>query len=159
MGLYENVFLARQDISPAQVDALVDKFTSLVTEGGGKVTKKENWGLRNITFRIKKNRKAHYVLLNIEAPAAAVQELERNQRINEDVLRYLTVAVEKLEEGPSAIMRRDRDDREFGAPRERGFGDRGFGGRGPRRDREFRRDDGEGEFRARDRDGGEGDRT
>jgi len=138
MAQYENVFLARQDISPAQVDALVDKFTALVTEGGGSVTKKEYWGLRNITYRIKKNRKAHYVLLNLDAPPAAVKELERNQSINEDVLRFLTVSVEKLEEGPSAMMRRERDDRgEFG--KERGFGgggrDRGFGGGG--RDRGF----------------------
>ncbi len=167
MALYENVFMARQDISPAQVDALIEKFSAIVTEGGGTVAKKEYWGLRNITFRIKKSRKAHYVLLNLDAPAPAVQELERNQRINEDVLRYLTVAVEKHEEGPSAIVRRDRDDREFGAPRERGgFGDRGFGARGPRRDRDSRpRDEPGGEFRGRDRDGApppppvEGDRT
>ena len=134
MSLYENVFLARQDISPAQVDALIERFTEIVTTGGGNVAKKEYWGLRNLTFRIKKNRKAHYVLLNLDAPAAAVQELERNQGINEDVLRYITVRVESLEEGPSAMMRRDRDDRgEFGRG-DRGFGgrggDRGFGGRG-----------------------------
>lgn len=132
MALYENVFLARQDISPAQVDALIERFTEIVTTGGGTVAKKEYWGLRNLITRIKKNRKAHYVLLNLDAPSAAVQELERNLGINEDVLRYITVRVETLEEGPSAMMRRDRDDRgEFGRG-DRGFGrsDRGGFGRG-----------------------------
>jgi small subunit ribosomal protein S6 len=104
MSFYENVFIARQDVSSAQVEALTDTFANLVTEHGGKVTKREYWGLRNLAYRIKKNRKGHYVLLNLDAPPVAVNELERNMRINEDVLRYLTVHVETLEEGPSAMM-------------------------------------------------------
>jgi small subunit ribosomal protein S6 len=121
MALYENVFIARQDISSAQVDALTDGFAQLIAEQGGEVKKKEYWGLRNLSFRIKKNRKAHYVLLNIEAPPAAVTEMERTMRINEDVLRYLTIRVEALEDGPSAIMQgRNREDRrrDRGEPRE-----------------------------------------
>lgn len=116
MPFYENVFIARQDISAAQVDALADAFTALIGEQGGQVTKREYWGLRNLTYRIKKNRKGHYVLFNLDAPPAAVNELERTMRINEDVLRYLTVRVEELEAGPSAVMlnrgrgeERDRD--------------------------------------------------
>jgi small subunit ribosomal protein S6 len=104
MPFYENVFIARQDVSSAQVEALSEAFANLVSEHGGKVTKREYWGLRNLSFRIKKNRKGHYVLFNLDAPPAAVGELERNMRINEDVLRYLTVRVEALEEGPSAVM-------------------------------------------------------
>ncbi|HEV2262994.1 MAG TPA: 30S ribosomal protein S6 [Stellaceae bacterium] len=104
MPFYENVFIARQDVSSAQVETLTDTLANLVTEQGGKVTKREYWGLRNLSYRIKKNRKGHYVLLNLDAPPAAVNELERNMRINEDVLRYLTVRVEALEEGPSAMM-------------------------------------------------------
>ena len=125
MAYYENIFIARQEISPAQVDALVEKFTGIVTEGGGTVSKKEYWGLRSLSYRMKKNRKAHYVLLNIDAPPAAVKELERNEGLDEDVLRFITVRVEELEEGQSAMMRRDRDDRgDFGG------GGRGFGGPG-----------------------------
>ncbi|SRR5579875_214931 len=104
MPFYENVFIARQDVSAAQVEALADTFANLVGEHGGKVTKREYWGLRNLAYRIKKNRKGHYVLFNLDAPPAAVHELERTMRINEDVLRYLTVRVEALEEGPSAMM-------------------------------------------------------
>ena len=113
MPLYENVFIARQDISGAQVDALADQFTQLITEQGGEVKKRESWGLRNLAYRMNKNRKGHYVLFNIDAPAAAVAELERTMRINEDVLRYLTLRVDKLEEGPSPIMlnRGSREDR------------------------------------------------
>jgi small subunit ribosomal protein S6 len=125
MPLYENVFIARQDISAAQVEALADGFTTLVTEHGGQVSKREYWGLRNIAYRIKKNRKGHYVLLNLDAPPAAVNELERNMRINEDVIRYLTVRVDALEEGPSAVMqsrgRGEERDRERGR---RSYGDR-----------------------------------
>lgn len=125
MAYYENIFIARQEISPAQVDALVEKFTGIVTEGGGTVTKKEYWGLRSLSYRMKKNRKAHYVLLNLDAPPAAVKELERNEGLDEDVLRFITVRVEALEEGQSAMMRRDRDERsDFGG------GGRGFGGPG-----------------------------
>ena len=123
MPFYENVFIARQDISTAQVEALTDIFANLVAEQGGKVEKREYWGLRNLAYRIKKNRKGHYVLFNLDAPPAAVNELERNMRINEDVLRYLTVRVDELEAGPSAVLQnRGRDERDRG-PR-RGYGDR-----------------------------------
>ncbi|RUL98356.1 30S ribosomal protein S6 [Rhizobium chutanense] len=136
MALYEHVFLARQDISAQQVDALVEQYKGVIEANGGKVGRIENWGLKSLTYRIKKNRKAHYALMDIDAPAAAVQEMERQMRISEDVLRYMTIAVEKHEEGPSAMMqKRDRDDR---GPRE--GGDRGprrdFGDRGPRPPRE-----------------------
>ena len=134
MAFYENVFIARQDITQAQVDALADQFTQILKDRGRDVTKREYWGLRTMAYRIKKNRKGHYVLLNISAPADAVQEMERNMRLNEDVLRHLTIRVETLEEAPSAMMQR-RDERgERGdrwGDRERG-GDR-WGDRGPRR--------------------------
>ena len=134
MPFYENVFIARQDISSTQAEALTEQFANLIAEQGGKVTKKEQWGLRNIAYRIKKNRKGHYVLMNIEAPAAAIIEMERQMRISEDVLRYLTVRVEALEEGPSAMLvSRSRDDRDDRGPR-RGFG--GGGGFRGDRDRE-----------------------
>ena len=150
MPFYENVFIARQDISSAQAEALTEQFANLIAEQGGKVTKKEQWGLRNIAYRIKKNRKGHYVLMNIDAPAAAVTEMERQMRINEDVLRYLTVRVEALEEGPSAMLQsRSRDDRDDRGPR-RGFGGGGFGGGGFGRDRDRDRD--------RDREGYRDDR-
>jgi small subunit ribosomal protein S6 len=135
MPLYENIFIARQDATAAQVEALADTFTGIITEQGGQVTKKEYWGLRNLSYRIKKNRKGHYMLLNIDAPPAAVAEMERNMRISEDVVRLLTVKVEALEEGPSAMLqsrsrddrdrprRGDRDDRDRDRPRrERGEG-------------------------------------
>ena len=111
MPLYENVFIARQDISGAQVDALADAFTQLITEQGGEIKKRENWGLRNLAYRMNKNRKGHYVLLNIDAPAPAIAELERTMRINEDVLRYLTIRVDELEEGPSAVHAQPRQPR------------------------------------------------
>jgi small subunit ribosomal protein S6 len=113
MPLYENVFIARQDISGAQVDALTDGFAQLIAEQGGEVKKREYWGLRNLSYRMKKNRKGHYMLMNIDAPSAAVTELERTMRINEDVLRYLTLRVDQLEEGPSPVMqsRGSREDR------------------------------------------------
>ncbi|HYM33125.1 MAG TPA: 30S ribosomal protein S6 [Candidatus Cybelea sp.] len=131
MPFYENVFIARQDISSQQAEALATQFADIVKTNGGTVTKTEHWGLRSLTYRIKKNRKGHYVLFNIDAPPAAINELERNMRINEDVLRYLTVRVEELEAGPSAMLQsRARDDR----PRRDGgrFGDRDRGDRGPR---------------------------
>jgi small subunit ribosomal protein S6 len=148
MPLYEHVFLARQDASPQQVDELTAQMTGIVQQLGGKITKTENWGVRSLTYRIAKNRKAHFVLLNIDAPSAAIAEIERQERISEDVLRYLSVRVEELEEGPSAMMRkadrdRERDDRGGGFRGDRdggGFrGDRdgGFrGDRGPRRPRD-----------------------
>ncbi len=104
MPLYESVVIARQDISSAQVDTLADDLTTILEENGGKVAKRENWGLRSLAFRIKKNRKGHYVMFNVDAPAEAVAEYERRMRINEDVLRYMTVRVEELEEGESAIL-------------------------------------------------------
>ena len=122
MPYYESVFIARPDISAAQVEALTETFRSIVGETGGNVTKTEYWGLRNLTYRIKKNRKGHYVLLNINAPAKAVAELERQLKINEDVLRYLTVKVEKFEQS-SNKARRERENRE-GEPRGEGRGDR-----------------------------------
>ncbi|AYD00396.1 30S ribosomal protein S6 [Neorhizobium sp. NCHU2750] len=131
MALYEHVFLARQDMSAQQVDALVEQYKGVIEANGGKVGRIENWGLKSLTYRIKKNRKAHYALMDIEAPAAAVHEMERQMRINEDVLRYMTLAVEKHEEGPSAMMqKRDRDDR----PRDDRGPRREFGDRPPRRD-------------------------
>src|ERR1700694_4278808 len=120
MSLYENIFIARQDATAAQVEALTDAFAAILAEQGGKVTKREYWGLRNLSYRIKKNRKGHYMLLNLDAPAAAVVEMERNMRINEDVLRLLTVRVEALEEGPSPMLQsRARDDRPRGGGRDR----------------------------------------
>jgi small subunit ribosomal protein S6 len=128
MPFYENIFIARQDISTTQVEALADTFANLVAENGGKIEKREYWGLRNLSYRMKKNRKGHYVLFNLEAPAAAVSELERNMRINEDVLRYLTIRVEALETEPSAMMqsrnRGDERDRERDRGPRRGYGDR-----------------------------------
>jgi small subunit ribosomal protein S6 len=130
MALYEHVFLARQDISGQQAEALAEQFKGIIEANGGKVGKVESWGLRNTAYRINKNRKAHYVLMNIDADSAAVSEMERQMRLHDDVLRYMTIRVEAHEEGPSAIMRKsDRDER----------GDRGDrGDRGPRRDRDDR---------------------
>src|SRR5215472_17162853 len=121
MTLYENVFIARQDISGQQVDALADSFTQLITENGGEIKKREYWGLRNLSYRMRKNRKGHYVLLNIAAPPTAIAELERTMRINEDVIRYLTIRVDALDEGSSVIMqsRGSRDDRQRRGDRER----------------------------------------
>ncbi len=104
MPLYESVVIARQDISSAQFDALADDLTKILEENGGSVKKREDWGLRSLSFRIKKNRKGHYVLLNVDAPADAISEYERRMRINEDILRYMTVRVEDHEEGPSAVL-------------------------------------------------------
>ena len=134
MPLYEHVFLARQDLAQAQVDALAENATKIITDNGGKVVRTETWGLRNIAYRIAKNRKAHYVALDIDAPAPAIAELERQTNINEDVIRFLTIRVDEHESGPSAMMRRGERDRERGP---RGDGDRGDRGgfRGDRGDR------------------------
>jgi len=140
MPLYEHVFLARQDLAQAQVDALAENATRIVEAQQGKVTKVENWGLRNLAYKIAKNRKAHYVMLNIEAPAGTVAELERQTSINEDVIRYMTVRVDALEGGPSVMMRKNERDRERRGGEGRG-GDRGD--RGPRRDRDESSNDGE----------------
>ena len=109
MPLYEHVFLARQDLAQAQVDALAENATKILTDNGGKVVKTETWGLKSLAYRIAKNRKAHYVMLEIDGPAATIQELERQLAINEDIIRYMTVRVDEHEKGPSARMRRDRD--------------------------------------------------
>ena len=130
MAFYETVFIARQDISTTQVEALADGFGQVIQEQGGKVESREYWGLRNLSYRIKKNRKGHYVLLNIEANGPAMSELGRLMRINEDVLRHLSVRVEALETGPSAMMqaRARGEERDRGR---RGYGDR-YGDREPR---------------------------
>lgn len=128
MALYEHVLIARQDISPQQVDALVEDITRTIQEQGGKVGKTEYWGLRNLAYRVRKNRKGHYCLLNIDAPAAAVHELERRQRINEDVLRFITIRVDEHDEEPSPVLaRRDRDEKRR-ARREGEEGAEGIGG-------------------------------
>jgi small subunit ribosomal protein S6 len=129
MPLYEHVFLARQDISAQQVEGLVDTYRALLEENGGTVGKTEYWGLKSLAYKIKKNRKAHYTLMNIDAPHEAVAEMERQMGLSTDVIRFLTLKVDEHETEPSAMMRRsDRDDRD-------GRGDRGDR-RGPRRDRD-----------------------
>ena len=131
MALYEHVYLARQDVTAQQVEALTEQLKAVITSGGGTVGKVEYWGVKSLAFRIKKNRKAHFTLMNIDAPPAAVAEMERQMGINEDILRHITLRVGAHEDGPSAMMRKredsDRDDR----------GDRGDRGdrRGPRPDR------------------------
>ena len=117
MPLYEHVFLARQDLSQAQVDALAATATEIVESNQGKVTKTETWGLKNLAYKIKRNRKAHFVLLNIEAPAGVIAELERQTAINEDVIRYMSVRVDEHETGPSVQMR--KSDRERSRRRDR----------------------------------------
>jgi small subunit ribosomal protein S6 len=121
MPFYECVFIARQDISGAQVEGLIDTFANLIVEQGGEVTKREYWGLKNLAYRIKKNRKGHYALMNINGPAPSIFEMERTMKINEDVIRFLTVRVEALEEGPSIAMQGRGNREERGR---RGFGDR-----------------------------------
>ncbi len=144
MPLYEHVFLARQDLGPQQVEEFTNQYKAIIEGMGGKVAKTEYWGVKSLSYRIRKNRKAHMTLLNIEAPAPALAEMERQMRLSEDIIRYITIRVDELEEGPSAMMRkvdrdRERDDgRPGGPPRgDRGFGDRG-GDRGGFRDRERR---------------------
>ncbi|HTK85437.1 MAG TPA: 30S ribosomal protein S6 [Patescibacteria group bacterium] len=111
MPYYETVFIARQDLSAAQVDDLAKNFAKIITDNGGKVHKTENWGLKSLAYRIKKNRKGHYVLIESDTPPAALHEMERNLRLNEDILRYLTVREEALSKGPSVQMSRsDRDE-------------------------------------------------
>ncbi len=117
MPQYEHVFLARQDLSQAQVDALAAAATEIVENNSGKVTKTETWGLKNLAYKIKRNRKAHFVMINVDGPAGAIQELERQTGMNEDVIRYLTIRVDELEEGPSVMMR--KNDRERRSRREK----------------------------------------
>jgi small subunit ribosomal protein S6 len=165
MPLYEHVFLARQDVSTQQVEALTKEFSQVITEGGGKIGKTEYWGLKSLAYKMKKNRKAHFTLMNIDAPPAAVAEMERRMGISTDIIRFLTTRVEAHETEPSAPMRKsDRDDRRDGdrggfRGGERG-GFRGGGGGGG-----FRGGGGGGGFRGGggggggfrgDREGGEG---
>ncbi len=120
MPLYEHVFMARQDVSAQQVETMTEQFKGIIEAAGGTISKIEYWGVKSLAYRIKKNRKAHFALMNISAPAAGVAEMERQMKINEDVIRFMTIKVEKLEEGPSAMMqRREREER-----RDRERGDR-----------------------------------
>src|ERR1700682_1385739 len=136
MPLYEHVYLARQDLGAQQVDELTNQYKAVLEQMGGKVAKAEYWGVKSLAYRIRKNRKAHFTLMNVEAPPSAVAEVERQERLNEDVLRYLTIRVEEHEEGPSAMMRkvdRDRDRDERRGERRRDRDDRDDRGpRGPR---------------------------
>ncbi|MDB5508365.1 MAG: ribosomal protein [Hyphomicrobiales bacterium] len=143
MALYEHIYMARQDVTAQQVEALTEQFKGVLEANGGSVAKVEYWGVKSLAYRIKKNRKAHFTLINIDAPPAAVAEMERQMSINEDILRVLTIRVEAHEDGPSAMMRKredsDRDDRGDRGDR-RGGGGRFGGGdrpdRAPRRPRE-----------------------
>ena len=142
MPLYEHVFLARQDLSPQQVEEMTTLYKGIIEQNGGKVPKAEYWGVKSLSFRMHKNRKAHFTLFNIDAPSAAVKEMERQEGISEDVLRFITIRVDALEEGPSAMMRkadrdRERDERDGGGGRD--FR-RGGGGGGRGRDRDDRDD-------------------
>ena len=139
MALYEHVFLARQDLSQQQVDALVEHYKGVIAANGGSVGRVENWGLKSLTYRVNKNRKAYYTLMDLDCPPAALKEMERQMGLSEDILRFLTIKVEKHEEGASAMMqkreeRSERGDRGF--DRSGRFGDRDRGDRGPRRPRE-----------------------
>jgi small subunit ribosomal protein S6 len=118
MALYEHVFLARQDLSQAQVDALAAQATEIIEANNGKVTKTETWGLKSLAYKIERNRKAHFVLLNIDAPGSVVAELERQTRINEDIIRYMTIRVDTHEEGPSVMMRKNDRERKRRETRE-----------------------------------------
>jgi small subunit ribosomal protein S6 len=156
MPFYEHVFLARQDLATGQVEALTEGFTKVLTDGDGRVATQEYWGLRSLAYRIAKNRKAHYVMLVIDAPAAAVAEMERQVGLNEDVIRHMTVRIDALPSEPSAMTRRgERSDREAGAGRGEGRGDGRGEGRG-----EGRGDRGEGRGEGRgDRGGERGERS
>ncbi len=128
MSLYEHVFIVRQDVSQQAAEGLAETFKNIIIENGGKVEKTENWGIRTLAYKIRKNRKGHYILMNIDAPHEAVAEMERQMKLNEDVLRLMTIRVDELEEGPSAVLAsRGRDDRRGGRD-----------DRGPRRDRDDR---------------------
>jgi small subunit ribosomal protein S6 len=154
MPFYEHVYLARQDASAQQVEELTAQLKGVIEGLGGSIKKTEYWGVKSLSYRLRKNRKAHYTLMDLDAPPAAINEIERLERLNEDVLRYLTIRVEALEEGPSAMMRRaerdrDRDDRRgdrfdrgdrFGGGDRFDRGDRGGGDRGGDRGRGRPRD-------------------
>jgi len=148
MALYEHIFLARQDVTAPQVETLTEQLKTVIAAQGGSVSKVEAWGLKSLAYRIKKNRKAHFTLLNITAPSAAIKELERQLSLNEDVIRFITIRVEEHEAGPSAMLRKrddaDRDERGPRGPRgdRPDRGDRDRGDRGDRPDRPRRpRDD------------------
>jgi small subunit ribosomal protein S6 len=136
MALYEHVFLARQDLAQAQVDAMAEAATKIVEDHKGKVVKTETWGLRSLAYKIAKNRKAHYVMLEIDAPGDTIAELERQTQINEDIIRYMTVKVDAHEAGPSVMMRKQDRDRERRGDREGGREGRGDRPDRPRRDRD-----------------------
>jgi small subunit ribosomal protein S6 len=126
MPFYEHVFLARQDVSAQQVESMTELYKGVIEAAGGQVTKIEYWGVKSLAYRIKKNRKAHFALMNISAPAAGVAEMERQMKINEDLVRFMTIKVEALEEGPSAMMQRrereERRDRERAERRDDSYG-------------------------------------
>ena len=123
MPLYEHIFMARQDVTPQQVEAMVDQYKGVIEQNGGNVEKTEMWGVKSLAYRIKKNRKAHFTMFNLNAPAPAVAEMERQMRINEDILRFMTIKVEELETEPSVMMqKRDRDERKDRERRERDGG-------------------------------------
>ena len=123
MPLYEHIFMARQDVTPQQVEAMVDQYKGVIEQNGGSVEKTEMWGVKSLAYRIKKNRKAHFTMFNLNAPAPAVAEMERQMRINEDILRFMTIKVEELETEPSVMMqKRDRDERKDRERRERDGG-------------------------------------
>ena len=148
MALYEHTFLARQDLSSAQVEELVEQVRTLVEGAGGSLGRIESWGVKSLQYRIEKNRKAHFTLVDIDAPAATIHELERQWRISEDVLRYLTIKVDTFEDGPSAMLQRREERRGRERERERGGdrgprGDRPPRGDGPREDRPPREDRGD----------------
>lgn len=128
MALYETVFIARQDVSSAQIESLANDYAGIIASNGGEVKKTEHWGLRSLSYKIKKNRKGHYVMFNIDAPSAAVLELERNMRLNEDILRFMTIKVDALEEGESIVLRTKDTDKPLR-----------FGEKPPRPDRGERR--------------------
>ena len=150
MALYEHVFIARQDVTAQQVETLTETFKALIAAQGGSVSKVEPWGLKSLAYRINKNRKAHFKLMNISAPSSAIQELERQMSLNEDVLRYMTLRVDEHEAGPSAMLRKredsDRDERGGGGRPPRGDRDRGDRGDRPDRPRRPRDDSQAGAF-------------
>jgi len=150
MALYEHVFIARQDVTAQQVETLTETFKALIAAQGGSVSKVEPWGLKSLAYRINKNRKAHFTLINISAPSSAIQELERQMSLNEDVLRYMTLRVDEHEAGPSAMLRKredsDRDERGGGGRPPRGDRDRGDRGDRPDRPRRPRDDSQAGAF-------------
>jgi small subunit ribosomal protein S6 len=134
MSLYEHVYLARQDVTAQQVDELTAQFKGVIEQLGGTVASTEYWGVKTLSYRLRKNRKAHFTLMNVDAPPAALAEVERQERLNEDILRYLTVRVEEHEAGPSAMMR--KADRERDREERRGERRREREGRGPREETE-----------------------